>query len=146
MTTTNTDRIRTSTTYTLRDAESGVTRRIRTRRGLAGARAMAREWTLGAYDAPSELGAQPYWVDVDIIQRGEVVTTAVVRVDPVEPACDEASQHDYRDSGDVFGHGGGVICQQRCRRCGLIRRTDTWATRLDTGEQGLRAVSYLRDD
>lgn len=73
----------------------------------------------------------------------------MVQVDPVEPACDDGETHethDYVDHGGPWGHGGGIICRERCRRCGLVRRTDTWATRPDNGEQGFTAVSYLRED
>lgn len=44
------------------------------------------------------------------------------------------------------GHGGGVIAHETCATCGLVRVTDTWAQRRDTGEQGFRAVTYRREE
>ena len=72
--------------------------------------------------------------------------------EPAEPKCDEGNEHCWESPHDlvgglkenpgVFGHGGGVIINEVCRHCGCRRRTDTWAQRMDTGEQGLHEVSY----
>lgn len=66
--------------------------------------------------------------------------SGTVTIEPIEPGCTEDA-HDYED-GQPFGHGGGVVYTDICRHCGLKRRTDTWAQRSDTGEQGLVEVSY----
>jgi hypothetical protein len=68
-----------------------------------------------------------------------------------EPDC-EAEEHDWqspyevvggvKENPGVRGHGGGVIIKECCAHCGRYRFTDTWAQRRDTGEQGLRRVSY----
>lgn len=46
-----------------------------------------------------------------------------------EPECAESTTgHEWRDNDDTRGHGGGVTYSETCRRCGLTRHTDTWAT------------------
>lgn len=92
------------------------------------------------------------WIDAEILDaRGEVVRDLrSFAIDPREPDCDETTngEHDWRDDGAtgfgdvVRGNGGGVVCASRCKLCGLRRVTDTWATRPDTGEQGLTSVRY----
>lgn len=61
-------------------------------------------------------------------------------VDPPEPPCRRA-EHRWREESTQC-HGGGVVIQYRCRHCGLVREYDSWAQRRDTGEQGLRSVTY----
>lgn len=68
-----------------------------------------------------------------------------------EPECEE-DEHDWhsphsvlgglKDNPGVWGKGGGVIVREVCAHCGVYRVTDTWAQDPQTGEQGLRAVSY----
>lgn len=95
-----------------------------------------------------------HWVDIECwTGDGEEVTVDSVPVDPVEPDCvDDDDEHDWRaphsllggceESPGVVAHGGGVICNEVCVRCGCLRVTDTWAQRPDTGKQGLRSVGY----
>jgi hypothetical protein len=74
-----------------------------------------------------------------------------VTVDPTEPDCTDG-EHEWespieivggiKENPGVWGHGGGVTIQEVCRKCGCGRLTDTWAQRQDTGEQGLRSVTY----
>lgn len=69
-----------------------------------------------------------------------------------EPECTHADGHDWQspielvggvaENPGVHGHGGGVIITECCMHCGCRRVTDTWAQRRDTGEQGLREVTY----
>jgi hypothetical protein len=42
----------------------------------------------------------------------------------------------------VWGHGGGVVINEACVRCGCGRTTDTWAQDPSTGRQGLESVAY----
>lgn len=73
--------------------------------------------------------------------------TVRIEITPQEPECESDGQHDWCEDDDgVRGHGGGVIIRDTCSRCGLHRRTDTWATDTSTGEQGLTSVRYDRDD
>lgn len=102
------------------------------------------------------------WIDVhvaelnadgDPVDDGEWITVAV---DPEEPACSSPDGHDWqspyevlgglRENPGVFGKGGGVIITEVCAHCGCYRRTDTWATNPDTGEQGLRSLEYREAD
>lgn len=63
-----------------------------------------------------------------------------LEIHPEEPDC-LAPDHDW-DLESQAGHGGGVIIRERCVYCGCGRTIDTWAHNPDTGESGLRAVSY----
>jgi len=73
--------------------------------------------------------------------------SAMVQIDPAEPACvDGAVGHDWRTAVGPRGHGGGAVWWDECRRCGVLRQTDTWATIPQTGEQGLRSVEYRPGD
>ena len=65
----------------------------------------------------------------------------VIEVPPPEPTCPGHRAHSWAD-GSVQGHGGGVITVEMCRRCGVRRTVDTWATDSETGEQGLRTIRY----
>lgn len=68
-----------------------------------------------------------------------------VAVDPEPPCCTDGTEvHSWRDEG-MTANGGGVRCTERCRSCGLIAVTDTWATDLVDGKQGLTAVEYHLD-
>lgn len=63
-------------------------------------------------------------------------------IDPEEPLCRAGDpDHAWRKDG-LQGHGGGVLMQSYCAICGLRCTIDTWATDPETGEQGLRAVTY----
>lgn len=73
---------------------------------------------------------------------------------PIEPECDDG-EHKWespveivggiKENPGVWGHGGGVRIQEVCLKCGCGKLTDTWAQRLDTGEQGLRSITYDRN-
>ena len=67
-----------------------------------------------------------------------------IAIDPTEPDCC-GGEHDWANSG-VYGHGGGVICTEVCRHCGLHKITDTWAQNPETGEQGMTSVKYTDPD
>ena len=94
------------------------------------------------------------WVDIEVRNPiTEETGSETIQIDPEEPECEsEALTHDWRaplilvggisENPGVWGHGGGVICKKACIRCGAQRLTDSWAQRPDTGEQGLRSVSY----
>ena len=100
------------------------------------------------------------WITVSVWPSGQgdedaQAESITVSVDPQEPACSEAA-HDWQSPHDIVGglkenpgvqgHGGGVTIHEVCSHCGRSRWTDTWATDPDTGEQGLRSVSYEEPD
>lgn len=86
------------------------------------------------------------WVDGRVKREwGDWEEQITIQIDPDEPACEEGHEHSWQESGP-YSHGGGVIYRDRCRHCGVVRVTDTWAQRPDTGEQGLRSVRYERYD
>lgn len=76
-------------------------------------------------------------------------------VDQDEPEC-SADDHDWqspyevlggiKENPGVWGNGGGVIISEVCAHCGAYRKTNTWAQRRDTGEQGLTEVTYQDAD
>ncbi len=80
-----------------------------------------------------------------------------ITVEPDEPDCiDKYTKHNWQapiqlvggieSNPGVSGHGGGVVCQEICVRCGCAQTTDSWAQRRDTGEQGLHSIEYDSDD
>jgi hypothetical protein len=96
------------------------------------------------------------WIDVrvDCEETGESDSDSVT-LEPDAPSCSDDHEHEWcsphalvgglEENPGVHGHGGGVIITEVCRHCGCKRVTDTWAQRPDTGEQGLRSVSYEED-
>jgi hypothetical protein len=84
-----------------------------------------------------------------MLRDAEHIETVTVTIEPSVPDCDDDhSEHEWEDDGRegfgavVTGHGGCVVLQHRCTHCGIVRITDTWAQRRDTGEQGLESVRY----
>lgn len=121
--------------------------------------AFALDW-LANYEVPGPIDStvwvrsEIWWYDEED-ERERLIGSAVRAVDPDEPDCIcTAIRHDWRSwlalvGGDrrnpgVFAHGGGVEIHEVCRQCGIERITDTWATDPQTGEQGLRSVSYVQ--
>jgi hypothetical protein len=94
-----------------------------------------------------------YWVRVRVEcpETGEVDSDGV-RLDIDEPECVAGEDHDWRsphrivggieENPGVWSHGGGIIMEQVCMRCGCARTTDTWAQDPETGAQGLPSVRY----
>jgi hypothetical protein len=68
--------------------------------------------------------------------------SARVACEPDEPACADDDHERVWTDERVSGHGGGVIITEVCAHCGARRTIDTWAQDRQTGEQGLRSVSY----
>lgn len=78
-----------------------------------------------------------------------------VTLNEEEPSCESGEEHRWQsphclvggltENPGVHGHGGGVIITEVCLKCGCKRVTDTWAQNPETGEQGLRSVSYEED-
>lgn len=93
------------------------------------------------------------WVDVRVTctATGES-TCETVEIEPDEPDCEGGMAHDWasphsivggcEQNPGVWGSGGGVIMHSVCLRCGCGRTVDTWAQRMDTGEQGLTSTTY----
>lgn len=69
----------------------------------------------------------------------------IVAVHPPVPPCKDAGRHVWRDLA-VEGSGGGVLVDEGCARCGLARRTDTWARCAADGTAGYLTIAYDRDD
>lgn len=77
----------------------------------------------------------------------EAVEAGYVRLvlDQDEPDCRRDQEHEWI-AGGPRSHGGSVWYRDRCGRCGTVRVTDAWAQDPETGDEGLRAVYYERDD
>lgn len=88
--------------------------------------------------------AETWWTTVHVYddEAGEKIHEVEHQIDPEEPECD-GEGHEWRDLG-TWGHGGGVVVRDRCLHCGWQRVTNTWATRPDNGEQGLRSLAFER--
>ncbi len=137
--------------YTLRDCdEAGIEETIEAA-SVEDAERQAREWIVRGY----ERGEKTIWLDVAIREvSGGDEWTVTVALDPAEPDGEGTRAHDWQAPHDlvggiaenpgVWGHGGGIVTSEVCIHCGTERRTDTWAQRPDTGEQGLTSVSYER--
>lgn len=94
------------------------------------------------------------WTDIHAVcDESDEHESVTVAIEPDAPCCAEPGQaHDWQsphevlggleESPGVQGHGGGVIIREACAHCGAYRITDTWAQRMDTGEQGLTSVAY----
>ncbi len=117
-----------------------------------------RDWMLSA-DFDTSSG--PVYYDADLYEVGidadgdettELVHRETMEFEQDEPNCTHDGGHDWqspyeivggiKENPGVWGHGGGVIINECCMHCGCKRTTDTWAQRMDTGEQGLREVTY----
>ena len=137
-----------TTAYRVREAD-GATLRIQADT-IAEAREVAEGWLREAAD---EEERTTQWIDGyrgalsgDDPEPGdeEAIT---VQVDPEEPDCTGRAGHMWGEvAGSLQGHGGGVWYSEACAVCMLRRDTDTWAQRDDTGEQGLRSVTYRRTE
>lgn len=108
----------------------------------------------GNYDGPCRARASVNVFDDD---GDQVDLLDVVEDIPApEPPCVEGHEHDWqspvsvvggiKENPGVWGHGGGVIIREACSHCGYFRVTDTWAQDPETGEEGLREVSYEEPD
>lgn len=99
------------------------------------------------------------WIDIEVRARSDANDTAMttVQVDPPAPKCiPRGRKHTWespievlgglKENPGVWGHGAGVIRTEVCRHCGAYRKSDSWAQRMDTGEQGLNSVEYLPCD
>lgn len=101
------------------------------------------------------------WITVYVWRDGIDEDGDVVKVDrgshkitlqPEEPECSEGEGHDWqspyeavggiKENPGVWGHGGGVIINECCVRCGCGKQTNTWAQDSEDGEEGLESVSY----
>lgn len=143
--------------FIIRDAISGLRHGVDVDT-IDAAKAAAHEWQHDGYCG--EPSASTFWVDTYIIEVGpdgaeETVATVTTAIDPSEPDCTEKA-HDWqspheivgglKENPGVWGNGGGVRIVEVCMHCGCRRETNTWATRPDTGEQGLRSLRYLYPD
>lgn len=73
-----------------------------------------------------------------------------ITLEPEEPPCQRdrwerpRKKHKWID-GQAYGHGGGIQRADRCKRCGVERHVDTWATDPVNGSQGHTSLHYERD-
>lgn len=114
---------------------------------------MAKEWAAEGdwSDCWDRKEPESIVVDVDVYARDDADDAAEgdaddaaegdVVIDPPEPECYHEDGHRWAEEG-VQGHGGGVVIEKVCPRCGAEQYTDTWGQRRDTGEQGYRIVHY----
>lgn len=121
---------------------------------LADAMEQARELAAdGDWDATDGT----LWVDYSVeSEDGEESDTGTLTIHPHEPGCDDGGSHDWQqpheivggiaENPGVLGSGGGVKIVECCMKCGCQKTTDTWATRSDTGEQGMESTSYAKPE
>lgn len=135
--------------YMLSDGDSGVQRFIHCQ-NIKCAREVATDW---AKDGDYGQIESTIWVDIYISceEDGDDRECFTVAINPDEPRCSE-DEHDWQSPIDlvggikenpgVWGNAGGVIIVEACVHCGCKKTTDTWAQRMDTGEQGLTSIQY----
>lgn len=94
------------------------------------------------------------YIDVSarLVENHDECDSDTVILNPEEPDCTDSNGHDWqspfeivggiKENPGVWGKGGGVIINECCMNCGCKRTTDTWAQRMDTGEQGFTEVTY----
>lgn len=92
------------------------------------------------------------WINVYVTDEDDERERVKVALHPPEPACVDGCNHDWDNPHElvggcesnpgVWGHGGGVIINEACMRCGCKRTTNTWDYDRETGEQGLESVTY----
>ena len=80
----------------------------------------------------------------------DCLATETLTIQPSEPPCYGKSgrrkkAHKWID-GQPRGNGGGVRYEDECRRCGIQRHTDTWATNPCDGSQGHTSTAYYEAD
>ncbi len=101
-------------------------------------------------------GEGTQYVDVLVTCIDGTEDRRTIVIEPEAPDCADGREHDWQsplalvggiaDNPGVWGHGAGIKIHEVCCHCGAHRHTDTWAQRRDTGEQGLREVSYAAPD
>lgn len=111
---------------------------------------MSRAEAVAAYleTAALDHDEATYWVRLRVWPTSDPGAAVTERhaVHPDEPDCAEGQEHEWRDHGRDKVHGAGMIFHARCRYCGAVRITDTYAQDRETGEQGLTSVRYELDD
>jgi len=85
--------------------------------------------------------AETYWIWVAVVTPQGEESELRVPVHPIEPDC-TAREHKWRHISTHL-NGGGVVIEEVCSACGLLRRTDTWATDPGSGMHG-RAIRYMQ--
>lgn len=125
------------TNYILRE-ESGAETTIEAE-DFTGARKQARAWVSGGcYDnITSTVWIECRITDVDA-DDADIITVAI---DPEEPRCSSDGGHAW-GSPDIAGHGAGLTTTETCSHCGCRKTSDTWATNLKTGKQGVCSIAY----
>lgn len=107
---------------------------------------MSRAEAVAAYleTAALDHDEATYWVRLRVWPTSDPGAAVTERhaVHPDEPDCAEGQEHEWRDHGRDKVHGAGMIFHARCRYCGAVRITDTYAQDPADGEQGLVRVSY----
>jgi hypothetical protein len=101
-------------------------------------------------------GEGTQYVDILVTSEDGTEDRRTIVIEPEAPECADGEEHDWQsplalvggiaENPGVWGHGGGIKIHEVCCHCGAHRHTDTWAQRMDTGEQGLREVSYANAD
>lgn len=108
--------------------------------------------------------SQTYWIRVRVWRCGYALSGKdkldfveedhFIRItkEPEELPCTCDTGHEWctpyevlggiKENPGCWGHGGGVRYREVCRHCGSYMTVDTWAQDPETGEQGLKSVSY----
>lgn len=96
-------------------------------------------------DYPSESTTWIEWHAVNV-EDGDDSDYRTFKLDPAQPDCEGDHKHEWQDHEPAWGSGGGVKYSERCKHCGAIRHTDTWATNPSNGTQGHKSIRYSEED
>jgi hypothetical protein len=88
-------------------------------------------------------------------KRNGIFDKDVIVLQPREPECVDDSGHNWQnplsivgghaENPGVFAHGAGMLILHCCMKCGAQKKVNTWATRPDTGEQGMVSIHYKKN-
>lgn len=104
-------------------------------------------------------GLKTFWVDVWVTPASENhgfdaagCERITITAHPDEPDCPHPAGHLWarpwellgglKENPGVWGQGGGVVGEDVCLLCGCSKHWTNWATRPDTGQEGLESVEY----
>lgn len=105
---------------------------------------MANQRVATAYQKQADRERRTQFVEVELrsckAEEARQFVRWVAEVHPRVPKCC-ARYHDWV-AVESRDHGRGAITTERCRSCGLLRTTDTWATCPASGVAGYTEIRY----
>ena len=108
---------------------------------LAEAIELARETAEEEIRDWNSLPAWHDWEIYDCESGGEPLHEEESFICESEPDCEEGGDHDWKQI-SAWGSGGGVEVIERCARCAIAKKTNTWVENPKNGNGGYEVVIY----